>query len=356
MAASPMTIEVLPAAFGDCLLVTCPVGKHVWRLLIDTGPDETYPVLRKRLLDLPVAPDGFRHIDLFVVTHIDHDHIGGAKLLIEDRALALRFGDIWFNAPPQRRVRGVAEGQSLAKQLGTGPTILPWNEAWSGAPVCTPARGGGVQLGAKNLPRLTLLSPTPKELKDLYKVWSKELDRLQLKQRDLPEPTPPTTRGRAAALEDLAKRKTPEDQSVPNGSAIAFLLEHQGASALFCADAFPSVLVEAIQSLSKRRGLSEPMPVDLVKLSHHGSRANTTQTLLDVVQAKHYVVSTNNSYFKHPDEEALARVIVSSQAPTLWFNHDTPQNRHWDSNALKKRYGYRANYPTEAGRGVIISL
>jgi glyoxylase-like metal-dependent hydrolase (beta-lactamase superfamily II) len=176
-----MIIDVLPAGFGDCLLVTCPVGKHTWRMLIDTGPDEVYPALKKRLSELPVAADGRRHIDLFVVTHIDHDHIGGAKLLIEDKALALSFGDIWFNAPPTLRLRGVAEGQLLSTLLGAGRETLPWNEAWSGRPVSTPANGGGVQLGARNLPRLTLLSPSPDELKGLFKVWTKELERLRLK-------------------------------------------------------------------------------------------------------------------------------------------------------------------------------
>lgn len=350
-----MTIEVLPAAFGDCLLVSCPVGKRAWRMLIDTGPDETYPTLRQRMLALPLV-DGHRHIDLLVVTHIDHDHIGAARLLLEDGPLALTFGDIWFNAPPQPRVRGVAEGQGLATLLGAGPRSLPWNEAWSGGPVSTPAHGGGVQLGARNLPRLTLLSPSPGELQRLYKVWARELERLRLRQRDHPGPTPPAARGRTDTLEDLARRKTPEDQAVPNGSSIAFLLEHRGASALFCADAFPGVLGPALQSLADRRGLKGPLPVDLIKLSHHGSRANTTQALLKRVQARHWVCSTNNRYFKHPDEEALARVIVGAEAPTLWFNYDTPQNRRWDSAALKRKYGYRTHYPDPEHPGVTIAL
>jgi len=42
MASSPMKIELLPAALGDCLLVSSPVVRRVWRMLIDTGPDETY--------------------------------------------------------------------------------------------------------------------------------------------------------------------------------------------------------------------------------------------------------------------------------------------------------------------------
>ena len=59
-----ITLEVLPAGFGDCLLVSCPVGRSTWRMLVDTGPDETYPALRRRLLHIPTAAAGKRHIDL----------------------------------------------------------------------------------------------------------------------------------------------------------------------------------------------------------------------------------------------------------------------------------------------------
>ena len=351
-----MTIDMLPAGFGDCLLVSCPVGGREWRMLIDTGPDETYPALKRRLNQLPIEPDGRRYIDLLVITHIDHDHIGSAKLLLEDNELALTFGDIWFNSPPVPRARGVGEGQLLAALLGAGPRNLPWNVAWSGGPVSTPAKGGGVQLEAKDLPVLTLLSPSPGELKDLYKIWAKELERLRLKQRD-PATVVPLARGiYPTALEVMAECKTPEDKAIPNGSSIAFLLEHKGKSALFCADAFPRVLSAAIQSVIERRGLKGPLAVDVIKLSHHGSRSNTTNELMKVVKAKHYLCSTNNSYFNHPDEEALARTIVASDAPTLWFNYDTSKNRFWDSVDLKSKYQYRANYPNQAGDGVTISF
>jgi hypothetical protein len=35
-----ITVEVLTAGFGDCLLIACPVGRCTWRLLVDTGLDE----------------------------------------------------------------------------------------------------------------------------------------------------------------------------------------------------------------------------------------------------------------------------------------------------------------------------
>jgi len=116
--ASSITLEVVRAGFGDCLPVSCPVWASTWRGLVDTMPDECYATLRSRMQAIPPGADGKRHIDLFVVTHIDYDHIGGAAQLLNDDNLGLAFDDIWFNAPPRRVVRGVAEGQSSSEILG----------------------------------------------------------------------------------------------------------------------------------------------------------------------------------------------------------------------------------------------
>jgi beta-lactamase superfamily II metal-dependent hydrolase len=351
-----ITLEVLPAGFGDCLLISCPVGRRTWRLLVDTGPDETYPALKARLAKLPADGTGKRHIDLFVVTHIDHDHIGGVAQLLNDRSLGLSFGDIWFNAPPRPAARGVAEGEALAQILAGSKRVLPWNVAWFGRPVSTPAEAGGVELTGRGLPRITLLSPTPERLQDLYKVWSRELERLRLKEREVPEPEPAVPRSGMPDLQALAARVTPTDKAVANGSSIAMLLEHKGASVLLGADAFPTVLVPALSALSKRRGLAGPLQVDVFKLSHHGSRANVTQELLKAVQAEHYVFSTNGAQFRHPNAEAVARVIVGSKQAKLWFNYWTERNQRWAEPALLAKYGYQVRYPDAGQAGVSVEI
>ena len=110
-------VEDLPAAYGDSLLATCSLKHGHWRLLVDTGTDECWPSLKARLAQLPVV-NGTRHIDLAVITHIDHDHIGAAGLMLSDTSLGLKFGDIWFNAPSYLEARGVKEGRTLASILG----------------------------------------------------------------------------------------------------------------------------------------------------------------------------------------------------------------------------------------------
>jgi hypothetical protein len=244
MTRTAVRLEVLPAAYGDCLLVECPVGKRTWRMLVDTGPDDTYAVLRSRLAAITPDASGRRRIDLFVVTHIDHDHIGGAARLLADRSLKLDFGDVWFNAPDQRRVRGVKEGQALAELLGAPGVVPPWNRAFGGGHAVTPEAQFVEVATGRGPPRLTLLSQTPERLTSLFKVWERELAKLdETPERKVPKPIPREVLD--PDLEALAKTTTATDRAVANGSTIALLPEHRGAPVLLAADAFAPVLATA---------------------------------------------------------------------------------------------------------------
>ena len=349
-------LEVLPAAYGDCLLIECPVGKRTWRMLVDTGPDDTYPVLRSRLAAITPNGAGRRHIDLFVVTHIDHDHIGGAGRLLADRALNLDFGDVWFNAPEQRRVRGVKEGQALAALLGAPGIALPWNRAFSGRHAVTPAEQFLEVATGRGSPRLTLLSPTPERLARLFKVWERELAKLA-ESHELKVPRPLPRAVFDPDLAALAAKATAKDGAVANGSSIALLLEHRGASVLLAADAFAPVLATALRSMAQHRGASLPLQVDAFKLSHHGSQGNITSELFACVQARNHVVSTNGAIFGHPDDTAIARTILhGGRGQTLWFNHGNERNRRWGAGPLLARYGYLTRYPEELKAGVTLAL
>ena len=357
MPAAKVTLEVLPAGYGDCLLVTCPVGQRSWRMLVDTGPDECWPMLRERLAQVPVNAKGQRHLDLVVITHIDHDHIGGASALFGDNGLGLTFGDVWFNAPTMPAARGVAEGRSLATILGGSKAMLPWNKAWGGRHAVTPVESPFVELpSTQGQPRITVLSPTPEALVRMFNVWDKEL--LRLRQPPEQPPAHPVARDRGVMdLEALARKATAVDRAPANGSSITLLLEHKGVSILLGADAHAAVLVPALQALAAHRRQTLPLRVDAFKLSHHGSRANITTDLFRAVQAEHYIVSTNGAIFRHPDDEAVARVIVGSTgARTLWFNFENDRHDRWREPALLARYGYEVAFPTAGTAGLKLAF
>lgn len=351
-----MSLDVLPASFGDSLLLTCHTPSRPWRLLVDTGPDETYKALQHHLRTLTPGAQGKRFIDTFVVSHIDHDHIGGAAQLLNDASLDLEFGDIWFNAPAPAglRIRGVAEGERLAELLGAASRVLPWNKAMDGQWLCTSPEQRCPHIAPRRGLKVTVVSPSLKKLKALLAQWDKELAKLRAKTREAVEPTR-LSRG-MHSLEDLAASKTAMDKALPNGSSIALLVEYKKKSVLVGADAHPDVLAEEMRALADSRKLKLPWTVDVFKLPHHGSRANVTPALLRVVRARHYVVSTNNSQFGHPDAEALARVICAGGQPTIWFNYATKQNLSWNDPALQAAHGFACRYPAVGGAGVRLDL
>lgn len=92
-------IEVLPAAFGDCLLVEYGKAKKESRILIDAGLVSTYKtVLKPRLAMLSKAIAKKKvPLELLVVTHIDRDHICGVLPLLEASPAVVEADEIWFN-------------------------------------------------------------------------------------------------------------------------------------------------------------------------------------------------------------------------------------------------------------------
>jgi beta-lactamase superfamily II metal-dependent hydrolase len=352
MAAPVISLDVLPASFGDCLLLTCHTPSRPWRLLVDTGPDETYSALQRHLRSVTPNTKGKRVVDTFVVSHIDHDHIGGAALLLNDASLDLEFSDIWFNAPTPAgpRPRGVAEGQRLAELLGAKSRDLPWNVAMGRQWLCSSPEQRCPRIDPRRGVKVTVVSPSLKKLKALFAQWDKELAKMRVKTRETMEPG--LLRRGMPSLEDLAASKTAIDKALPNGSSIALLVEYKKKSVLLAADAHPDLLVEELRALADIRQVKLPWSVDVFKLPHHGSRANVTTELLTVVRARHYVVSTNNAQFGHPDAEALARVICSGDQPTIWFNYATKQNLLWNDPERRARYGYSCRYPEEMSSGI----
>ena len=206
---------------------------------------------------------------------------------------------------------------------------------------------------AAGAPRITLLSPSPASLAQMFKVWDAELARAR--EREAKPATAAIARG-ALDLDALARKKTAVDHAPANGSSIAMLLEHQGRSVLLGSDAHPTVFVPALAALAAHRQSALPLQFDVFKLSHHGSRANVTVDLMQAAQAQHYVVSTNGAIFGHPDDEAMARAIVNGGTQrSLWFNYLTKQTEKWTSEELQSQHQYTARFP-DPGGAVVISL
>lgn len=315
-------IEMLPAQRGDALWITYGDPDRPRHVLVDAGPSETIgtlvPELERRIAALPGRAN---RLELLTTTHIDADHIQGIVSLLSGPGRVPLFRDIWFNgfkhlpAPP---TLGAPDGEQLTALLEQEPAR--WNKAFGGGPVVVPEDGPPTIALAGGL-TLTLLSPTPAGLERLVPKWERECEKAGLIPGHGAEVPPAARREDILGfdIDVLAAARYSRDRAEANGSSIAFIAAFGGRTVLCAADAHSEVLEASLDRLGPG-----PHEFTAVKLSHHGSKANLGPGLLERVRSRNWLVSTNGAKFRHPNPEALARVITTQRKPVFHLNYVTP--------------------------------
>lgn len=366
---SVLQLTSFPARQGDALWIRWGDRDAPHALLVDMGTEAIGKAMRPRLEAL--AAEG-GSLDLLVVTHVDADHIGGVltSLAEADPIAGLEIGDIWFNGFEHLAGKTVSPGSTLeamgpaqGERLSDWLRTQRWNEAFDRGPVVRdPDSDPPVRTLHDGL-TLTVLGPTPERLERFVPLWKETVEEALAKGSLSPEVVspglealgsdqPPVLESRADLIE-LATRDERADASVANGSSIALLLEYCGARVLLTGDAYSSDLVEAIGRISP----AGPLPVDAFKLSHHGSKKSTSREVIEAVSCSTWLFSTDGTRFRHPDAEAVARVLAFGKRPDplLAFNVPTRFNGWWDDDEWRARFGYAVTYG-DAEEGLTLRL
>ncbi|MDX2248261.1 MAG: hypothetical protein SF052_15875 [Bacteroidia bacterium] len=346
-------LAALPANNGDTLLLGFEdaEGKshYIW---IDGGLVKSYQNYHKDFLRSMFTANV--SIDLMVITHVDQDHIGGVLAFCNDAEFPKNWiQKFWFNSgvlisayfnqqPIASRAVMLPDTGDKSRSLAQGISLedfLEENGNWHSEPVMK----GQVYdfFGAK----LTLLSPSKEGLAKLNREWQEELESSRaVVTTDYLEP-----------LEILALNPEKPDTSIPNGSSIAFIFEYAGVSMLLLGDAHGPVVGESLRAL----GYSEEnrFKADIVKLSHHSSKASNTHEMLDLVDASYYLVSTDGSRHGLPNKEAMARIILHPKRDrekemVFVFNHDNEVLRNIFTETEKQQYNFSCLFPEPGKQGV----
>ncbi|MGH9132869.1 MAG: CHAT domain-containing protein, partial [Ilumatobacteraceae bacterium] len=309
------SLTAFSAGHGDCLLVEYPdIDGTLRRLLVDGGLDTAYDNgLGRMIASQPSHPLA---LDTVIVTHVDVDHIGGAIRAFADNSIDAP--DVWFNGLTEidDADRGPRHGDELS-------ALIPHerrNRPVGGSAMFVPADGPLPVYELAGGARCTLLSPTLERLERLGAKWRSGS-------------RGPTGDGLAELFERLADDEGSrgdvefgDDSSIANGSSIAVHFEHDPTAMLLTGDAFAGELASAIRRLLTERS-QQRLRVDVFKLSHHGSKANVTEELLELVEPAHVLICTDGCRFGHPDVETLDLVRKHYPDVPIHFTDDTPAIR-----------------------------
>lgn len=370
-------VKLLPALHGDCVWIEYGEPDALRRVLIDGGPLGAYGALRTEIEKLPLE---HRTFELLVVTHIDADHIDGIVKLLLHPELGVKFREVWFNGWPQIKhlptlaaaaaaqgegLRGALSGSYLDHLLvrsGEGN-----NARFRGRAVCVADEGALPVVALDGGLELTLLSPTVDKLRDLRATWMQafrklggEPDDAALVQSKLakdkrfrgdegPPLAVPSGFDEAAALAlDL-------DDAVANGSSIAFVAEYADRRCAFLGDAHAPLVEKSLRRMARGRDEAR-LRLAAVKLSHHGSKGNTTPGLMKAIDCRSYLVSTNGSVFNHPDDEAMRCVVHYAKPARLLFNYCSDRTAGWSNTGPAIDPDYTARYPAHDGEALGLDL
>jgi hypothetical protein len=346
-----VSITCEPVGHGDSILIAYGPTKQQSRILIDGGPAHSYGVLAEAISRIPSTD---RRFELVVVTHIDADHIDGALILLQDQEAGVELDEVWFNGWPQLPEApgpasfGPMQGAFLEALLHD----RTWNKAFGEGNAAVAPDDGDIPV--KHLPggaTLSILSPRVDGLRRLRATWKKVLRGAGLRPGDWEDAKRRLAERRAYAPPVPAEpafgpRIYGSDTAVANGSSIAFVLEYGGRRVLLAADAHPKVLTDGLRRMAAREGVHR-LPLDAMKLSHHGSMANIDAELLDVVDCSRFLVSTNGDYFGHPDSETIALLGRACERPEVRFNYRSNTTMRWESRRQQREAGIRAIYPPD---------
>jgi nucleoside phosphorylase/beta-lactamase superfamily II metal-dependent hydrolase len=376
-----LEVTFLPAGQGDAIWIRWPDGGRTRQMMIDMGEQSSGRQLRRRFERLSEEE---REFELLALTHGDADRIGGVRsCLIDDPVPGLTFNDVWFNGLQHLQPRSVAGRFGGAKRSGGMRGRLldwlsgqRWNRAFQGNAVRVEPRGRLPRIELAGGAVITILGPTVERLELLAPSWQKEAERIPW--RDVPDdeasepddseidqedeeddeletPTPRKRRSKAPELANrndllsLAAGAMNRDAQPRNGSSICFLFEFNGRRILFASDAFAGDLTKGLARVND----GKKVKLDAFKVSHGGSRNNTTRQLIEAVDCSRYWFSTDGRHFGHPSPEAVACILAyADRSVELGFNYRSEFTAWWDSASWKKRFKYETVY---GDNGVLVT-
>ncbi|WPR70323.1 hypothetical protein SLW70_10250 [Flavobacterium sp. NG2] len=309
-----MEIKFFQAECGDASCIRFLGNDNKYHnVFIDSGYERTFRhVLENEIQNII---DNNEIIDLWIISHIHDDHIGGVVKYI-DTVNDGEYSDIvnqYFYNPPRiydfkesaksiSEFKSISQGDTFYEYLKSNNKLLDYDITNSIEPIDL--------YGLK----LTILSPTQKKINDLRLKYPLESNKSLEREEDekISDAVAPKQNDYKTLINDFNLNKWKEDDSVENGSSISVLTEYNNKKILWLADSHPTDIVNSLTKM----GFSKENKIvcDWVKVTHHGSKGNNSNALYDLIECKNYLFSVNGEN-KHnlPSKECIARILRNKQ-------------------------------------------
>lgn len=326
-----LEIKVYQVRCGDCTYIRYNDDEFEINIFVDAGYSDTYSKTYRNDV-LEILKRG-KKIDLFIVTHIDQDHISGLKPFLKEFGIDL-INSFWFNHAEKFDYPANKQEFKISTKQGISLRDYAHKNSKVFIEIVAPA----VFYLAKDV-KITILSPNQKSLNDFKEKWIRN-------ERQIEYAISSSKNDYDKDFDELLLNKIYEDDDVTNGSSIAFLLSVSEFNCLFSADAHPSILVESLNNLGYSK--EKPLRLDIFKVPHHGSRRNLTQELLELIDCKRFVFSANGS--KLPNKETVARIVNRAEQAEkieLIYNYGNSQIRGITKPHEEEKYNFCSYFVKE---------
>lgn len=331
-------VYLLPADEGDFIWIRYGNDDVFANILIDGGTKESGAEYANIIQY--IANHG-ETIEALILTHIDYDHIQGVVDgigMVSSNLLKKVVKRILFNT-----CRGIARvhGQAIDENNCVENKI--YGTTYTGGYGINDAIAlmdilkekdiidkvidyvaSGMEMIWEKDARVRIISPGKKELNHFLNKWEPYCPKGEVSAYTT------NLESTRENLMELMEERLGNDSSPNNAASIAFLFEYEDVRIAFLADAKPSVCMKGLRKLK----IELPYKVDLLKLSHHGSKSNTSDVLLENLRTGIYMLSTNGNRQQVPSKAVVAHLLKKAYENeiTLVCNYD------WWETAYQRKY------------------
>lgn len=315
-----LKVHMLPAKEGDFIWIEYGEEKPYFHILIDGGVETTGNTFVKVINEINSRGE---IIEALILTHIDYDHIQGVVVGLEKISKEI------LKRVLKRIIFNTSKG--IRNKCITRHDIKKWEEVIK---VNTSTAGYGVGEAISLIELIKKKELTDRlvdyviagniiniELEAEIKIISPDQESLEKLLTDWEEyDTARKSEVYANNMElskkslfELQKESLKYDKSINNRSSIAFIFEYNSLKLAFLGDSVPTVCIKGL----KEQKINIPYNVDAIKISHHGSRSNTSDKLLKALPTENFLLSTNGKGGKVPSKVLIAHLLKCSLFETI---------------------------------------